>query len=526
MPTSVEDRRALPPEAGRHTLAPLSQVALSHAGIRGAVQAFNASNGKLLWRTYLVPTPGHGWMPKLGEHGGADVWMPPTMDPKTGTVFVGTGNPSPDFDAKIRPGCDPDVDATVALDAKTGKIRWVHIEVCNDAWDYDSEQAPTLFTIKQGGKTVNVVGQGNKSGFYSIMNEATGKLIARSPYVEGYSIPHLDATPKGVKVCPGPGGGFEFSPPTVDPQTNMVYAQGQEECSILTLQPLSQTNVHKTGQGDFGGSFAPAPGATSGDFSAINDATGKVMWKVHLAEESEGGAVSTSGGLVFWGDGSTPMSPTAKLEGWLYAANAKTGKVLLKASLGVPIAAAPMTYEVNGVQYIALAADSDLVVFKLHGSPIKRLTPAVPTVTTPAADLSNIAGYTKVGSYTYYKTSAKSVVFKMASGMAGKNNGFNYDGYYGGQATYEVPVGWNVTYEFSNESSVPHSMMLTSTLKTPLTSIVNALGSPQQVPAANPQAGLKAGAGTAVLSVNITSPSRCTSCAALLATSRPACGTA
>jgi alcohol dehydrogenase (cytochrome c) len=473
----------------------------SDAGIRGAMQAFNANTGKLLWRTYLVPSPGHSWMPKLGEHGGGDVWMPPSVDAKTGTVFVGTGNPSPDFDVKIRPGCDPNVDATVALDAKTGKIKWVHTEVCNDAWDYDSHQAPSLYTIKQGGKTVNVVGQGNKSGFYSIINESTGKLIAKSPYLEPYSIPHLDPTTKGVKVCPGALGGLEYSPPTVDAQTNDVYLQGLEECAIYSVQAQSETQAHQTGQADFGGSFAPTPGPTSGDFTAINDATGKVIWKDHLPMEAEGGAMSTSGGLVFWGDGTAPSSPTAKLEGYLYAANAKTGKVLLKASLGVPIGAAPMTYEVNGVQYVALAADSNLVVLKLGGKPIKRLTPAVPSTTTPVSDLPNLAGFTKVGSYTYYKASAKSVVYKMVSGIAGKNNGFNYDGYYGGQATYNVPLGWTVTYEFTNESAIPHSLVLTSTLKTPLTAITSALGSPLQIPAATPQVGLKSGQGTAVLSL-------------------------
>jgi alcohol dehydrogenase (cytochrome c) len=478
----------------------------SDAGIRGAVQSFNANTGKLLWRTWLVPSPGHGWMPATGDHGGGDVWMPPTVDPTTGTVIVGTGNPSPDFDVSVRGGphaADPWTDATVAINAKTGKIMWGHTEVFGDGWDYDTHQAPSLFTIKVNGKTINAVGQGNKSGFYSILNEQTGKLIAKSPYVEPYSKPHRYATAKGVKVCPGASGGLEFSPPTVDPQTNYVYAQSLNECAIYTLQSQKETATHTKGQPDFGGSFAPAPGPTSGGFTAINDTTGKIMWKDHLPREAEGGAMSTSGGLVFFGDGTTPSSPNQKLEGWLEAASATTGKIVWKASLGVPITAAPMTYEVNGTQYIAIAADSDLVVFKLGGSPIKKLTPAVPQSTTPSSHLPNLKGYSKANAYTYYDSAKKQVVFKMTAGIAGKNGGFNFDGYYGGEANYEVPVGWVATFEFSNVSSVPHSLELTDSLKTPPTPILNPLSEPQAVPA-DPTAGLKGGAGTAVLSYNTT----------------------
>jgi len=479
----------------------------SDAGIRGAVQAFNANDGKLLWRTYLVPKPGHGWMPKQGEHGGGDVWMPPTVDTKTGTVFVGTGNPSPDLYPKIRPGCDPWVNATVALNATTGKMLWGHTEVCNDGWDYDSHQAPSLFTITQNGQSVPVVGQGNKSGFYSILNEKTGKLIAKSPYVEPYTRPHRFATPKGVKVCPGAEGGLEYSPPTIDAQTNNVYVQSLNECADFKLQPPTQTATHHTGQPDFGGVPGPVPGKTSGAFTAINDSTGKIMWKDPLPLESVGGAMSTSGGLVFFGDGYSLLG-AGKVAGGFYGADAKTGKVLFHANLGVPIGAAPITYEVNGVQYIAVAADSDLVVFKLGGKKVTKLKPAVPATTTPKSNLPNLAGYTKAGPYEYYKASTRQVVFKLVGGVSGKNSGFNFDGYYGGQANFEVPEGWTVTYEFSDASAIPHSLMLTDSLKTPPMAIPGGFGGPEQVPAANPQAGIKAGVGTDVLSIATTKPQK------------------
>ena len=475
----------------------------SDAGIRGSVQAFNANNGKLLWRTWLVPKPGQGWMPKTGEHGGGDVWMPPTIDTKTGTVFVGTGNPSPDENAKIRPGCNKWTNATVALNAKTGKLEWGHSEFCNDAWDYDSHQAPLLYTITQNGTSVPVVGQVNKSGFFSVLNEQTGKLITKSPYVEPFSIPHRAPNAKGVKVCPGPTGGIEFGPTSMNPQTGLAYVQGENECYIYTLQSAKQTATHHTGQPDFGGSFAPAPGKFTGSFDAINATTGKIAWKDPLPMPAEGGSMTTSGNLVFFGDGETPTSPKAKLQGALYAANATNGKVLWKANLGVPITAAPMTYEVNGVQYVALAADSDLVVFKLGGTKVKTLKPNVPQVSTPKSNLPKLATFKKAGPYEWYKASTKQVVYKMVGGVSGKNSGFNYDGYYGGQANFEVPLGWSVTLEFSNASGVPHSLEITDSLKLPLKGIVNAFGAPQAVPA-NPVAGVKKGAGIQVISYSTT----------------------
>lgn len=474
----------------------------SDAGIRGSVQAFNTSNGKLLWRTQLVPKPGQGWMPAKGEHGGGDVWMPPTVDPKTGQVFVGTGNPSPDFDSSVRPGCDPWVDATVALNAKTGKFEWGHTEVCNDSWDYDSHQSPVVYTTTVDGQQQTVVGQVNKSGFFSIMNEKTGKLIAKSPYVTKYSTPHLKPNAKGVKVCPGATGGIEYSPTTVDPQTGFAYEQTLNECDIYSLQPQSQTATHKSGQPDFGGSFKPAPGKTSGGFVAINDATGKIMWKDHLPVEAAGGSTSTSGGVVFFTDGDTLGTSVG---GHFMAADAKTGKILLNVNLGVPLSAAPMTYEVNGTQYVALAADSDIVVFKLGGKRIKKVVPSVPQTTTPASNLPDLSKFKKVGQFEYVNAAGKQVVFKLTSGVHGKNNGFNFDGYYGGQANFEVPVGWVVTYEFTNAAAIPHSIQVTDSLKTPLTSITSALGSPEQSPS-NPLQGTKQGSGISVVSIDTTKP--------------------
>jgi glucose dehydrogenase len=110
----------------------------SDAGLRGFVAAYNATTGKQVWRFFTVPAPGQDWVPKVGHHGGGDVWMPQVIDTTTGILYFGTGNPSPDFNNSQRAGSNPWVDATVALNARTGQFLWAHTEVSPDVWDYDS----------------------------------------------------------------------------------------------------------------------------------------------------------------------------------------------------------------------------------------------------------------------------------------------------------------------------------------------------------------------------------------------------
>ncbi|MBN9495051.1 PQQ-binding-like beta-propeller repeat protein, partial [bacterium] len=178
------------------------------AGLRGFVAAYDAATGKRLWRTFMIP-PRDKRHPFDHSYGGGDVWMPPVVDPQTGTAYVSTGNPTPGFTNAGRPGCNPMADATVALDAKTGTIEWSHTELCNDSWDYDTVQAPTVLDLDTGsGDATRAVGAGSKAGFWTTLDAQTGDLIARSPYIGKYSRPHLRPTRKGAVVCPGIFGGI------------------------------------------------------------------------------------------------------------------------------------------------------------------------------------------------------------------------------------------------------------------------------------------------------------------------------
>src|SRR5205807_2284810 len=126
--------------------------------------------------------------------------------------------------------------------------------ICPDVWDYDSLQTPLLFDVQDAnGKTVRAVGHGNKSGLYFVYEARTGKVLAQSPHVGDYSLPHLFPTAKGVKVCPGDLGGLEFSPPAYSPTTHLAYEPGLNECQIYKLAPQSENNLHAPGAADFGG---------------------------------------------------------------------------------------------------------------------------------------------------------------------------------------------------------------------------------------------------------------------------------
>lgn len=419
----------------------------SDSGRQGFVAAYNATTGKQVWRYFTIPNIGQGWR-KTAAVSGGDVWMPQVIDDKTGILYFGTGNPWPDADNSKRPGCDPWVDATVALNARTGKFIWGHSEVCNDVYDYDSHQPPMIFDVTIHGKTIHAVGHGNKSGLYFIYNAATGAVLAKTGYLGQYS------HPKGAPTCPGPLGGLEFSPPAFNPQTHMVYEPGLEAC--ISFAELAAGKLPKIN--------------ASGYMVGIDASTGKVAWKTPTPAPMLGGALATATGLVFAGSH----------DGNFYAFDATTGKVVWKTNVGLSFGAAPITYEVNGVQYIAIAAGGmsaaatllpgakiggTLVVFKLGGKPVTKLPIVEGPATSGLSEAISVAGMTQVGPWEYVDAQKHRVVFKIVAAANGTNNGFNFNGYSKGQANFIVPMGWVVNFIFTNHSPLAHSVGVVSTLK-------------------------------------------------------------
>ncbi len=320
------------------------------AGLRGFVAAYDAATGRQLWRTFMVPPPGKGWNRARGTHGGGDVWMPPVVDPHSGTAYVATGNPTPGFTDAARRGCDPLADAIVALDAKTGRIEWTRTLFCQDSWDYDTVQAPMVLDVAHGAEDLRAVGTGSKSGYYALFGARTGTPISRSPFITRYSRPHLRPTRRGVVVCPGIFGGIEYGPAALGIEGESIYIAGNQMCMRYKLDPRAELEAHAPGEDDLGGT-AEQVGAATGVLAALDPATGKLRWRVPLPRPSNGGVLATAGGIVLAGDD----------DGYLYAFDDRGGKVLWRYDLGRRVGSAPIAYEIDGVEYIALAAGGSLV---------------------------------------------------------------------------------------------------------------------------------------------------------------------
>jgi glucose dehydrogenase len=236
-------------------------------------------------------------------------------------------------------------DSIVALDVNTGKLKWYYQEVKHDVWDYDAVSPVVLFDVDDHGTTIPAAGEAGKVGWFFIVDRRTGALIRKSdPYVA--MTPNMFSTPTktGVVMLPGANGGAEWSPAAWSPKTHLAYVLAMDQLMNFTTQP----EKNEVGQLRLGSAFinVKAGAIQDGRFVAIDTNTGKIAWTDMTEQPLIGGALATAGNLVFMGEGN----------GNFDAMDATTGKKLWSYHLGAGVNAPPITYAVDGQQYIAVAA--------------------------------------------------------------------------------------------------------------------------------------------------------------------------
>ena len=221
-------------------------VAGGEFGIRGFIDAYEASTGKRAWRFYTIPGPGEPgndtWKGDSWKTGGASVWVTGAYDPEQNTLFYGIGNPGPDYHSESRLGDNLYSDSLVALDADTGKLRWHYQFTPHDVHDWDATEVPILADLPIGGQTRKVVMFANRNGFYYTLDRTTGKIIVAKPFVkttwateigaDGRPVLHAGHTPdeKGEVTCPDIAGGTNFWPGAYDPSTRTFFVNAREAC--------------------------------------------------------------------------------------------------------------------------------------------------------------------------------------------------------------------------------------------------------------------------------------------------------
>ncbi|MBD5655657.1 MAG: PQQ-binding-like beta-propeller repeat protein [Candidatus Eremiobacteraeota bacterium] len=323
------------------------QVVIGSAGgewaIRGFVASYDAMSGKQNWR--WQSTDPASFAGSSFKSGGGMVWTTPAIDPNNNLVVFSTGNPNPDLYGANRKGDNLYTDSIVGLDLETGKLRWSYQEVKHDVWDYDAVSPVVFFDVHQDGKTIAAAGEAGKVGWFFIVDRATGKLIRKSdPYVAVSQNVFSQPTKAGVDMLPGANGGAEWSPPAYSPSTHFVYVLAMDQLMTFTTQPASDTK----GALRLGSAFTNVKphGVQDGRLVAIDTETGKIAWTKMTPQPLIGGALATAGNLVFMGEG----------DGDFDAVDAKTGTELWHYNLGAGVNAPPVTYEVDGQQYVAVAA--------------------------------------------------------------------------------------------------------------------------------------------------------------------------
>lgn len=353
-------------------------------GIRGFISAYDARSGKEVWRFYTIPAPGEpGHETWTGgddwAHGGAPVWITGSYDPELNLTYWGVGNPGPDFNPSQRPGDNLYSNSVVALDPDTGKLKWHFQFTPADSHDWDAVQVPVLADVNWEGAPRKLMLWANRNGFFYVLDRGTGKFLKGQPFVklnwasgldEKTGRPILTSLPPGAPSYPSGPGGTNWYSPSFSPHTGLFYVSAWENAGSIVKGIQTE---YKEGQRFGGGTVAPIiPGvrvtprggpintytdvAGHGSVIAIDPQNAGKKWTYDMYDVNSSGILTTASDLVFVGG----------REGYFHALNARTGALLWKINLGGEVVAAPISFEIDGRQYVTIAAGNTLFAFALR----------------------------------------------------------------------------------------------------------------------------------------------------------------
>jgi alcohol dehydrogenase (cytochrome c) len=352
-------------------------------GIRGYIEATDLNTGKLAWRTYTIPGAGEPgnetW--KDGKdrwkHGGGSVWETATYDADTDTFYQGIGNAGPDYDIQYRPGDNKWAASVLALSPNDGKIKWGFQYTPQDPYDYDEISEHPIINAKVGGEERKLVVHAARNGFFYALDRVNGSFITGKQYVDELNwTPGLD--PKtgrplsynpntdiqmygagshgmrgqpSVRTCPSNVGGKNWEPSAYNPELGVMFVPSIEGCN--TIETLEQKDMEDQGgtakaRERFTGGSAKTVQRLYGSLKAVDPVTGETKASLKMTYPNYGGALATAGNLVFLGES----------DGTFGAYDAKTLKQVWSFNTGTGINAPPITFSVNGKQYVAVLAGS------------------------------------------------------------------------------------------------------------------------------------------------------------------------
>jgi alcohol dehydrogenase (cytochrome c) len=349
-------------------------VAGGEFGIRGYIVALDVNTGKELWRFYTIPGPGEPghetWSGDSWMHGGAPVWVTGSFDPETNLTFWGTGNAGPDWNGDARLGDNLYSSSVVALDVDTGKLKWYYQFSPHNEFDWDATQVPVLANIQFAGQPRKVMLWANRNGMFYVLDRTSGKFLLGKPFAKvnwatGFDengrpikTPGVDPTKEGTLVYPGNQGATNWYNPSYSPETGLFYIPMWENSSSIYSKSDTppEFSLDKSFTGDFPRNTPDAADQFSA-IRAIDPQTGAKKWDFKLSSNrTEGGILTTAGNVLFAGG----------RDGQFVAIDARDGKLLWETNLGPSVAAGPITYSVNGKQYVSIQCGSSLFTFGLR----------------------------------------------------------------------------------------------------------------------------------------------------------------